>query len=180
MYHARDILNELPTTANPTDDDILGLPPNYLHGSTDFDISTWHAFGSHCTVHLDPERKIPSEPHVTAASCVYLCKAHHIGASGHVLWDYKHKRRLIVPSITTGPQWNYFPMRPQGQQHLSIFLTWEAPPVLSEGSPSQPKSAIHAIDISVPTTPHSDDASNTAISEFLVEDIDAADQVINR
>lgn len=180
MYHARDILNELPTTANPTDDDILGLPPNYLHGSTDFDISTWHAFGSHCTVHLDPEHKIPSEPHVTAASCVYLCKAHHIGASGHVLWDYKHKRRLIVPSITTGPQWNYFPMRPQGQQHLSIFLTWEAPPVLSEGAPSQPKSAIPAIDISVPTTPDSDDASNTDISEFLVDDIDAADHVINR
>ena len=179
MYHAQDILNELPTTANPTDDDILGLPPNYLHGSTDFDISTWHAFGSHCTVHLDSEHKIQSEPDVSAASCVYLCKAHHIGASGHVLWDYRHKRRLTVPSISTGPQWNYFPMRPQGQRHLSIFLTWEAPPVLSEGV-SQPESAIPALEISVPMKPDSDVANDTDTPEILVDDLDAAEHVVNR
>ncbi len=113
MYHAEDIMNALPTSANITLDASAGLSPNEVEGMPDTDLTSFHAFGSQCFVHLDSEHRISSEPNVQAAACIYLCRAHHVGAPGHVVWDYIHCRRLIVPSIKH-PQWNYYPLRSPG------------------------------------------------------------------
>ena len=125
LYQAADILNALPTTTNAGGSDSCGLPPDYVYDKSEFVPAHWFAFGSYCTVHLDSEH-LDKDKRVTAAECVYLCQAHHRGASGHVVWDYKNNRKLTVPSITTA-QWNYFPRRPEGQRHLSDMLTFVSP-----------------------------------------------------
>jgi hypothetical protein len=123
MYHAEDIImNALPTSANITLDECAGLSPNEVEGTPDTDLTHFYAFRSQCFVHLDREHRISSEPNVKAAACVYLCRAHHDGSPGHVVWDYIHRRRLIVPSITH-PQWNYYPLRSPAPCHLSSRLT---------------------------------------------------------
>ena len=137
MYQAQDILNDLPTKAHnglnghPTSCEGIGLSPRFVAFQSDLDLDHWFAFGSYCAVHLDNDHKVPGDPHRTAANCVYLCKAHHEGSSGHILWDITHQRRLTVPRPTRS-QWNFFPLRPMGKRHLSSSFTWEAPDVADE------------------------------------------------
>jgi transposase InsO family protein len=134
MYQAQDILNDLPTKAHnglngcPTSTDGLGLSPRFVAFQADLDVDHWFAFGSYCSVHLDDDHKVPGDNLRSAARCVYLSKAHHEGASGHILWDLKNQRRLTVPRPTRS-QWNYFPLRPAGQRHLSSSFTFETPDV---------------------------------------------------
>jgi hypothetical protein len=87
MYHAADILNALPSSANPTDDGHVGMPPDYIYDTTVCDVDNHYAFGSFCSAHLDSDHT-DDDPKVKAASCVYLSKSHHIGCSGHFVWDY--------------------------------------------------------------------------------------------
>jgi len=47
---------------------------------------------------------------VTASPCVHLGNAGHFKSKGHVVWDQKRRRKLIVPEISRNI-WNYFPMR---------------------------------------------------------------------
>jgi hypothetical protein len=46
MYHAEDIMNALPTSANITLDASVGLSPNEVEGMPDTDLTSFHAFGS--------------------------------------------------------------------------------------------------------------------------------------
>ena len=131
LYHAADIINALPTSANPGGRDSTGLPPDFVYNQKSLDLDHWYAFGSQCFAHLDSDHA-SDDVNIQAASCVYLCQAHHVSASGHVVWDLNKRRRMTVPKITQqGSGWNCFPLRPQGQQHLSMFMTWVAPPVES-------------------------------------------------
>jgi hypothetical protein len=127
MYHAADILNVLSSSANPTDDGHVGMPPDYIYDTTVCDVDNHYAFGSFCSVHLDIDHT-DDDPKVKAASCVYLSKSHHIGCSGHFVWDYVNHRRLTVPSISNN-QWNSFPLRAPGTRHFSTDLTFESPPM---------------------------------------------------
>jgi len=43
--------------------------------------------------------------------------------TGHVLWDYINRRRLMVQSLTTN-QCNYFPLRKTLEKHMSYMLTF--------------------------------------------------------
>ena len=170
MYHAVDILNALPTSANITLDNCAGLSPNEVEGATSIDIDSYYAFGSQCFVHLDREHRITSAPHVQAATCVYMCKAHHLGAPGHVVWDYVQRRRLTVPSISQ-PEWNHYPLRPAGERHLSSRLTWESPPV------DQPREATSACPFKqVPE--QVDDELAPDLKATIVESDDAAEHAI--
>ena len=174
MYHAVDIMNALPTSANITLDASAGLSPNEVEGMPDTDLTSFHAFGSQCFVHLDSEHRISSEPNVQAAACIYLCRAHHLGAPGHVVWDYIHRRRLIVPSIKH-PQWNYYPLRSPGPCHLSSRLTWESPPVESIPTVEQ-----QPIDHSLPhTSPEDSSEDNHSIPIIQIDDNDAAELPIS-
>jgi hypothetical protein len=172
MYHAADIMNALPTSANVTLDACAGLSPNEVEGMLDTDLSHFHAFGSQCFIHLDSEHRLASEPNIKAASCIYLCRAHHIGATGHVVWDYHHRRRLIVPSIKH-VQWYHYPLRSPGPCHLSSRLTWVSPPVehtqptQTEQQPLSPPS---------PTSRQAESSGETTSRSILhIDDIDAAD-----
>ena len=127
MYHAADVLNALPSSANPTDDGHVGMPPDYIYDTTVCDVDNHFAFGSFCSAHLDSDHT-DDDPKVKAASCVYLSKSHHTGCSGHFVWDYANRRRLTVPSISNN-QWNFFPLRAPGDRHLSTALTFESPPM---------------------------------------------------
>ena len=122
LYQTADVLNDLPTSANEGKQDCTGLSPNFVYRSQEPDIKNWFAFGSFCTVHLDDDHTDPNK-RVTAVSCVYLCKARHLGSSGHVLGDYVHRRRLMVPSLITN-QWNHFPLRKTLETHMSHMLTF--------------------------------------------------------
>ena len=130
LYHAADIVNTLPTSANPNGRDSVGLPPNFVYDQTPLDLDVWYAFGSKCFAHLDSDHA-SKDVNAKAAPCVYLCQAHHKSASGHIVWDLRGKRRLTVPKLTNSPSahWNSYPLRPQGEQHLSMFMTWVSPPV---------------------------------------------------
>jgi hypothetical protein len=85
MYHAADIMNALPTSANVTLDACAGLSPNEVEVMPDTDLTHFHAFGSQCFIHLDSEHCLASEVIMKATACIYLCRAHHIGAPGHVV-----------------------------------------------------------------------------------------------
>ena len=172
MYHAEDIMNALPTSANITLDASAGLSPNEVESMPDTDLTSFHAFGSQCFVHLDSEHRISSEPNVQAAACIYLCRAHHVGAPGHVVWDYIHCRRLIVPSIKH-PQWNYYPLRSPGPCHLSSRLTWESPPVeYIHPTPMEQQQ----IDHSLPhTSPEDSSKDNHSLPILQIDDNDAAE-----
>jgi hypothetical protein len=131
MYHAADILNALPSSANPTDDGhagiVTGMPPDYIYDTTVCDVDNHYAFSSFCSAHLDSDHT-DDDPKVEAALCVYLSKSHHIGCSGNFVWDYVNRRRLTVPSISNN-QWNYFHLRAPGTRHFSTALTFESPPM---------------------------------------------------
>jgi hypothetical protein len=91
------------------------------------DVDNHNVFGSFCSANLDSDHT-DDDPKVKAASCMYLSKSHHIGCSGHFVWDYVNRRRLTVPSISNN-QWNYFPLRAPGTRHVSTALTLESPPM---------------------------------------------------
>ena len=176
LYHAADILNALPTTANPGGSDSTGLPPQYVFDGATMEVGTWYAFGSQCYVHLDRDHS-SQDKNIQAASCVYLCRAHHAHSSGHILWDYKARRRLTVPIITSS-QWNYFPLRPHGQQHLSMFLTWVAPPVdqptpveAADGDLCVPASGATPLPAPVPDHAGTDSATKPAHQRMLESNI---------
>jgi hypothetical protein len=164
-------MNALPTSANITLDECAGLSPNEVEGTPDTDLRHFYAFGSQCFVHLDNEHRISSEPNVKAAACIYLCRAHHVGAPGHVVWDYIHRRRLIVPSIMH-PQWNYYPLRSPGPCHLSSRLTWESPPVeyIHHQMEQQP-----LVPPSPNTSPADSSEDNHSLPIVHIDDNDAAD-----
>jgi len=133
VLQAVDILNMLPTTANPADpaSNVTGFSPHLLYYNSAPPLEQLYAFGSFCTVHLDDDHVDGSRPHVRAASCIYLCRAHHLHSQGHVVWEYDTKgkgRKLIVPEISRHI-WNYFPMRVGPDKHLSNSLTFVAPDV---------------------------------------------------
>ena len=58
-----------------------------------------------------------------ASPFVYLCNAGHFKSKGHVVLDYKQRRKLIVPEISQNT-WNYFRMRSGPAKHLSDLLTF--------------------------------------------------------
>ena len=133
VLQAVDILNTLPTTANPADpaSNVTGFSPHLLYYNSAPPLDQLYAFGSFCTVHLDDDHVDASRPHVRAASCIYLCRAHHAHSQGHIVWEYDTQgkgRKLIVPEISRHI-WNYFPMRSGPDKHLSNFLTFVAPDV---------------------------------------------------
>lgn len=130
VLQAVDILNMLPTTANPSDpaSNVTGFSPHLLYYNSAPPLEQLYAFGSFCTVHLDDDHIDITRPHVRAASCIYLCRAHHSHSQGHIVWEYDTKgkgRKLIVPEISRHI-WNYFPMRSGPDKHLSNSLTFVA------------------------------------------------------
>ena len=130
ILQAVDILNMLPTTANPSDpaSNVTGFSPHLLYYNSAPPLEQLYAFGSFCTVHLDDDHIDSTRPHVRAASCIYLCRAHHSHSQGHIVWEYDTKgkgRKLIVPEISRHI-WNYFPMRSGPDKHLSNSLTFVA------------------------------------------------------
>jgi len=89
-------------------------------------------------VHLDDDHIDSSRPNVRAASCIYLCRAHHCHSQGHIVWEYRANgkgRKLIVPEISCHI-WNYFPMRSGPEKHLSNSLTFVPPDVCDPSSNS--------------------------------------------
>jgi hypothetical protein len=68
-----DILNMLPSTANPADpaSNVTGFSPYLLYYNSAPPLEQLYAFGSFCTVHLDADHLDPLRPNVRAASCIY-------------------------------------------------------------------------------------------------------------
>ena len=125
VLQAVDILNALPTTANPSDGttDATGFSPHMQYYSSQPLMDNFYAFGSYCSVHMDIDHSDATNKNVTASPCVYLCSAGHFHSKGHVVWDYKRRRKLIVPEISRNI-WNYFPMRSGPAKHISDLLTF--------------------------------------------------------
>ena len=104
--------------------DSAGLPQQYVFDGTTLDLEIFLAHCSYCTVHNDSDHADDNK-RISASKCVYLCQAHHLGAAGHVLWDYTSRHRLIVPSISHNT-WNSFRLRPNGSRHVTNMLTFVA------------------------------------------------------
>ena len=108
---------------------VTGFSPYLLYYNSAPPLEQLYAFGSFCTVHLDADHIDPLRPNIRAASCIYLCRAHHCNSQGHIVWDYRDHgkgRKLIVPELSSHV-WNYFPMRSGSDKHLSNSLTFVAP-----------------------------------------------------
>jgi transposase InsO family protein len=147
LLQAVDILNMLPSTANPADSlsNVTGFSPYLLYYNSAPPLEQIYAFGSFCTVHLDDDHIDSSRPNVRAATCIYLCRAHHCHSQGHIVWEYRSNgkgRKLIVPEISRHI-WNYFPMRSGSDKHLSNSLTFVPPEVCDSCLPP-------SADISIP------------------------------
>ena len=104
ILQAVDILNMLPSTANPADplSNVTGFSPHLLYYNSAPPLQQLYAFGSFCTVHLDDDHLDSSRPNVRAASCVYLCRAHHCHNHGHIVWEYFANgkgHKLIAPGL---------------------------------------------------------------------------------
>ena len=95
----------------------------------------------------------------TASPCVYLCNAGHFKSKGHVVWDYKRHRKLIVPDISRNI-WNYFPMCSGPAKHLSDLLTFVEARVDESLELLAPATKISAID---EIDPSSDDLPNNQV-----------------
>ena len=146
LLQAVDILNMLPSTANPADpaSNVTGFSPYLLYYNSAPPLEQIYAFGSFCTVHLDADHLDPLRPNVRAASCIYLCRAHHCHSQGHIVWEYRDHgkgRKLIVPEISSHI-WNYFPMRTGPEKHLSNSLTFVAPDLASHSAELRPPSDV--------------------------------------
>jgi hypothetical protein len=90
LLQSVDILNMLPSTANPPDplSNVTGFSPYLLYYNSAPPLEQIYAFGSFCTVHLDDDHIDSSRPIVRAASCIYLCRTHHYHSQGHIVWEY--------------------------------------------------------------------------------------------
>jgi len=97
-----DILNALPTTANPSNGatDVTGFLPHMMYYGTQPSTDDFYVFGSYCTVQMDDDHVVSTSRNATASLCVYLCSAGHFHSKGHVVWDFKNRRKLIVPEVS--------------------------------------------------------------------------------
>jgi len=102
VLHVVDILNALPTKANPTDGttDVTVFSPYLKYYGSQLSMDSFYVFGSYCSVHMDDDHVDKTNKNVTASPCVHLCNAGHFKSKGHVVWDYKRRRKLIVPEIS--------------------------------------------------------------------------------
>jgi len=173
MLHAVDIRIALPTKANPTDGttDVTRFSLYLEYYDSQSSMDSFYVFGSYCSVHMDNDHADKTNKIVTSSPCIYLCNAGHFkskGASqGHVVWDYKRRRNLIVPEISRNIwNWNYFPMRSDPAKHLSALLTFVEARVnesLGELASATKILAIDKID------PSSDDFPNNQVRLDVVE-----------
>jgi len=108
---------------------------------------------------MDDDHVDKTNKNVTASPCEYLCSAGHFKSKGHVVWDYKRRRKWIVPEISRNI-WYYFTMRSGPAKHLSDLLTFVEGRV--DDSSELPASAtkISAID---EIDPSSDDFPNNQV-----------------
>jgi hypothetical protein len=142
VLQAVDILNMLPSTANPADpaSTVTGFSPYLLYFNSAPVLEQLYAFGSFCTVHLDADHIDPLRPNVRAASCIYLCRAHHCHSQCRIVWEHRDDgkgRKLIVPELSSHIL-NYSPMRSGPDKHLSNSLTFGAPDFASYTEDSRP------------------------------------------
>jgi len=167
VLHAVDILNALPTKANPTDGTtvVTGFSPYLKYYGSQTSMDSFYVFGSYFSVHMNDDYVDKTNKNVTALPRVYLCNAGHFKSKGHVVWDYKRRRELIVHEISRNI-WNYFPMRSGPAKHLSDLLTFVEARVDDSSellASSTKKSAIHEID------PSSDDFPNDQVRLYAAE-----------
>jgi len=112
--------------------DVTGFSPYLKYYGSQPSMDSFYVFGSYSSVHMDNDHADTTNRNVTASPCVYLCNAGHLKSKGHVVWDYKRRRKSIVPEISRKlivPEisrniWNYFPMRSGPAMHLSDLLTF--------------------------------------------------------
>ena len=127
VLHAVDILNALPTKANPTDGttDVTGFSPYLKYYGSQPSMSLFYVFSheSYCSVHVDDDHIDKTCKNVTASPRVYLCNAGRFKSKGHVVWDYKRRRKLIAPEISRN-NWNFYPMRSGPAKYLSDLPTF--------------------------------------------------------
>jgi len=125
-----DILNALPTTANPSNGatGVTGSSPHMMYYGTQPSMNDFYVFESYCTVHTDDDHVLSTSRNVTASSCVYQCSAGHFHSKGHVVWDFKNRRKFIVPEISI-QIWNYFQMCNSHAKHFSDLLIFVQAPV---------------------------------------------------
>jgi hypothetical protein len=166
VLQAVDILNVLPSTANPADpaSNVTGFSPYLLYYDSAPPLEQLYAFGSFCTVHLDADHIGPLRPDARAASCIYLCRAHHCNSQGHIVWEYRDHgkgRKLIVPELSSHI-WNYFPMQSGSDKHRSNSLTFVAPDFASYSEDSRPPSGpcptLYIDNTTDPMCPHCPDS----------------------
>jgi len=81
------------------------------------------------------------------------------------VWDYKRRRKLIVPEISQNI-WNYFPMRSGPAKHLSDLLTFVEARVDESSELLTSATKISAID---EIDPSSDDFPNNQVRLDVVE-----------
>ena len=92
--------------------------------------------------------------------CIFF-QANHLGAAGHVFWDYVNRRRLIVPSLSYN-QWNYYPLRPNGSGHVTNMLTFADAEIEIIPQPTQTNSSEEDESDTKPTHVFMDDAAEEA------------------
>jgi len=135
-------------------------------------MSSSYVFGSDCYVHMDDDHIDKTNKNVTASPCVYLYNAGHFKSKGHVVWDYKRRRNLIVPDISRNI-WNYFPMRSGPAKHLSDLLTFVEAKVdefSGEMASATRTSAVDEID------PSSDDFLDDQVGPDAAEEVQIASE----
>ena len=141
-------------------------------------MDSFYVFGSYYSVHMDNDHADKTNKNVTAAPCVYLCNAGleiiidlpfgfpinniislnagHFKSKGHVVWDYKRRRRLIVPEISRNI-WNTSQCAAAQPNICRIYLHLLRPGLTSLLASATKISAIDEID------PSSDDFPNTQV-----------------
>jgi len=124
VLHAVDILNALPTKVDSTDGttDITGFSPYLKYYGSLPSMDSFYVFGSYCSVHMDNDHADKTNKNVTVSPCVYLCGAGHFKSKRHVVWDYKRRRKWIVPEMSRNI-WEYFPMRSGPAMMMIAFIT---------------------------------------------------------
>ena len=102
LHSAAPSSHALATTANPSNGatDVMGFSPHMMYYGTQPSMDDFYVFGSYCPVHMDDDHVASTSRNVTASSSVYLCSAGHFHSKGHVVWDFKNCRKLIVPEIS--------------------------------------------------------------------------------
>ena len=77
VLHAVDILNALPTTANPTDSttDVTRFSPSLKYYGSQPSMSLFYVYSSYCSVHVDDDHFDKTSENVKVSPGVYLCNA---------------------------------------------------------------------------------------------------------